>query len=58
MTHCGGLKAVQTVLAYIEHKLLSRLWHGLAAKKRKEAQTQIPITHFLRHTFIYRFTFC
>jgi hypothetical protein len=28
--------------------LLFRRWLDLAAKKRKEAQKQIPITHFLK----------
>jgi hypothetical protein len=28
--------------------LLYRLWHDCAAKKRKEAQKQIPIINFLK----------
>jgi hypothetical protein len=28
--------------------LLFRHWHDLAAKKRKEAQKQIPISNFLK----------
>jgi tRNA A-37 threonylcarbamoyl transferase component Bud32 len=47
-----GLNSIETALAYIEQQreatatdvLLFRRWFDPAAKKRKEAQKQIPIT--------------
>jgi hypothetical protein len=51
------LNSIETALAYIEQQregtatdvlLLFRRWRDLAAKKRKEAQKQIPITDFLK----------
>jgi hypothetical protein len=47
---------METALAYVEQQreatatdvLLFRRWRDLAAKKRKEAQKQIPITNFLK----------
>ena len=50
MSHSRGLKTVETALPYVEHELPFRCWHYLAAKKMKEAQKQIPITHFLKQT--------
>jgi hypothetical protein len=55
-THSEGLNSIKTPLAYIEQQreatatdvLLFRRWHDLAAKKRKEAQKQIPIPNFLK----------
>jgi hypothetical protein len=52
-----GLNSIETALAYVEQQreatatdvLLFRRWRGLAAKKRKEAQKQIPITNFLKN---------
>jgi hypothetical protein len=56
MSHSEGLNSIETALAYIEQQrevtatdiLLFRRWCDLAAKKRKEAQKQIPITNFLK----------
>jgi hypothetical protein len=55
-SHSEGLNSIETALAYIEQQreatttdvLLFRHWHDLAAKKRKEAQKQIPITNLLK----------
>jgi hypothetical protein len=52
MSHSEGLNAIETALDYVEQQwdvtatdvLLCRHWHELTAKKRKEAQEQIPIT--------------
>jgi hypothetical protein len=54
--HSDGLNSIETALADVEQQreataadvLLFRHWHDLAAKKRKEAQKQIPITNFLK----------
>jgi hypothetical protein len=35
---------------------LFRRWRDLAAKNRKEAQKQIPITDFLKNKLISKFT--
>jgi hypothetical protein len=51
-----GLNSIETALAYVEQQreatatdvLLFRSWRDLAAKKRKEAQKQIPNTNFLK----------
>jgi hypothetical protein len=48
------LNSIETALAYVELQkeatatdvLLFRRWGDLAAKKRKEAQKQIPIANF------------
>jgi hypothetical protein len=53
-SHSEGLNSMETALAYIEQQrkaiatdvLLFRRWRDLAAKKRKEAQKQIPSTDF------------
>jgi hypothetical protein len=50
------LNSMETALAYVEEQreatatdvLLFRSWRDLAAKKRTEAQKQIPITNFLK----------
>jgi hypothetical protein len=55
-SHSEGLNSTETALAYVEQQreatatdvLLFRCWHDLAAKKRKEAQKQIPTTNFLK----------
>jgi hypothetical protein len=55
-SHSEGLNSIQTALAYVEQErettatdvLLFRRWRDLAAKKRKEAQKQMPITNFLK----------
>jgi uncharacterized protein (UPF0264 family) len=55
-SHSVGLNYIKTALAYVEQQreatatdvLLFRHWRDLAAKKRKEAQKQIPITNFLK----------
>jgi hypothetical protein len=56
VTHGEGLNSIKTVLAYVEQQrkvtarlLLFRCWHDLAAKKRKEAQKELPITNFLKN---------
>jgi tRNA A-37 threonylcarbamoyl transferase component Bud32 len=51
-----GLNSIETALAYVEQQreatatdvLLFRRLRNLAAKKRKEAQKQIPITIFFK----------
>jgi hypothetical protein len=50
------LNSIETALAYAEQRdatatdvLLFRSWRNIAAKKRKEAQKQIPITDFLEN---------
>jgi hypothetical protein len=56
MSRSEGLNSIETTLTYVEQQrevtatdvLLFRYWHDLAAKKSKEAQTQIPITNFLK----------
>jgi hypothetical protein len=56
MSHSEGLNTIEAALAYIEQQseatatdvLLSRRWRDLAAKKRKEAQKQTPITNLLK----------
>jgi hypothetical protein len=62
MSHSEGLNSVKTALPYVEQQreatatdvlLLSR-WRDLAAKKRKEAQKQIPITNFLKKQILSR----
>jgi hypothetical protein len=55
-SHSEGLNSIETALAYVEQQreatatdvLLLRRWRDLAAKKRKEAQKQIPINNFLK----------
>jgi hypothetical protein len=55
-SHREGLNSIETALAYVEQQteaittdvLLFRRWRDLAAKKRKEAQKQIPITNFFK----------
>jgi hypothetical protein len=55
-SHSEGLNFIETALAYVEQQreatatyvLLFRRWRDLAAKKRKEAQKQIPIINFLK----------
>jgi hypothetical protein len=55
-SHSEGLNSIETALAYFEQQreatatdvLLFRRWRDLAAKKRKEAQKQIPIRNFLK----------
>jgi hypothetical protein len=55
-SHGEGLNSIETALAYVEQQreatgtdvLLFRRWRDLAAKKRKEAQRQIPIVNFLK----------
>jgi hypothetical protein len=55
-SHSGRLNSIETSPAYIEQQreatttdiLLFRNWCDLTAKKRKEAQKQIPITNFLK----------
>jgi hypothetical protein len=57
MNHSEGLNSIETTLAYVEQQreataediLLFRHWRDLAAKKRKEAQKQTPITNFLKN---------
>jgi hypothetical protein len=52
-----GLNSIETALAYVEQQreatatdvLLFRRWRDLAAKKRKEAQKQIPIRNLLKN---------
>jgi hypothetical protein len=54
-SHGEGLNSIETALVYVEQQrqataadvLLFRRWRDLAAKKRKEAQKQIPIINFL-----------
>jgi hypothetical protein len=66
MSHSEGLNSIETTLAYVEHQrettatdvLLFRRRCNRATKKRKEAQKQIPISNFLKKTFIYKFTLC
>jgi hypothetical protein len=56
MSHSEGLNSVEAALAFVEQQrevtaidiLLFRCWRDLAAKKRKEAEKQIPITNFLK----------
>jgi hypothetical protein len=56
MSHSEGLNSIEAALAYVEQQrkvtatdiLLFKCWCDLAAKKRKEAQKQIPITNFLK----------
>jgi hypothetical protein len=56
VSHSDGLNSIGTALAYVEQQreatatdvLLFRRWHDIAAKKRKEAQKQIPIANFLK----------
>jgi hypothetical protein len=56
MSHSEGLNSIEITLACIEKQreatttdiLLFRLWCDFAAKKRKEAQKQIPITNFFK----------
>jgi hypothetical protein len=56
MSRSEGLSSHETALAYVELQreatatdvLLFRRWRDLAAKKRKEAQKQIPIINFLK----------
>jgi hypothetical protein len=56
MNHSEGLNSIETALAYVEQQreatatdvLLFGRWRDLAAKKRKEAQKQIPKTNFLK----------
>jgi hypothetical protein len=56
MSHIEGFNSIETELADVEQQgeatttdvLLFRRWRDLAAKKRKEAQKQIPITNFLK----------
>jgi hypothetical protein len=66
-SHSEGLNSIETALAYVEQQreatatdvLLFRDWRDLAAKKRKEAQKQKPVTNFLKkNSFIYKFAFC
>jgi hypothetical protein len=55
-SHTEGLNSIKTALVYVEQQrevtaidvLLFRRWHDLAAKKRKEAQKQIPTTNFFK----------
>jgi hypothetical protein len=55
-SHSEGLNSIETALAYVEQQseatatdaLLFKCWRDHAAKKRKEAQKQIPITNFLK----------
>jgi tRNA A-37 threonylcarbamoyl transferase component Bud32 len=55
-SHREGLNIIETALAHVEQQreatatdvLLFRRWRDLAAKKRKEAQKQMPITYFLK----------
>jgi hypothetical protein len=55
-SHSEGLNSIETALAYVEQQrdatatdvLLFRRWRDVAAKKRKEAQNQVPITNFLK----------
>jgi hypothetical protein len=53
MSHSEGLYSMETVLACVEQReatatdvLLFRRWRDLVAKKRKEAQKQIPTINF------------
>jgi hypothetical protein len=53
-SHSEGLNSIETSLPYVEQQWeatatdqLFRRWRDLAAKRRKEAQKQIPITDFL-----------
>jgi hypothetical protein len=56
-SHSEGLNSTETALAYVEQQrevtatdvLLFRRWRDLAAKKRKEAQNQIPIANLLKN---------
>jgi hypothetical protein len=56
-SHSEGLNSIETALAYVEQQreatatdvLLFRRWRDLAARKRKEAQKQIPITNFFKN---------
>jgi hypothetical protein len=56
MSHSEGLNSIETTLAYVEQQreaiaadvLLFRRWRDLAAKKRKEAQKQIPIANVFK----------
>jgi hypothetical protein len=60
-SHSEGLNSIETALVYVEQQreatatdvLLFRRWRDLAAKKRKEAQKQIPITNFLKKKLFY-----
>jgi hypothetical protein len=60
-SHSQGLNAIETTLANAEQRevtatdiLLLRHWRDLAAKKRKKAQKQIPITNFLKKTLSFK----
>jgi hypothetical protein len=67
-SHSKGLNSIETALAYVEQQreatargvLLFRRWRDLAAKKRKEAQKQIPFYNFSKkiNCFIFKFTLC
>jgi hypothetical protein len=60
-SHSEGLNSIETALSYVEQQreatatdvLLFRRWCDLTAKKRKEAQKQIPITNFLKKKLFY-----
>jgi hypothetical protein len=55
-SHSEGLNSIETALTYVEQQreatatgvLLSRHWHNIARKKRKEAEKQVPITNLFR----------
>lgn len=63
MTLGGGLKAIETTLAYVEqHREVTttdilQVGHryDLATQNRKEAWNEIPITHFINNKFLYKF---
>jgi hypothetical protein len=54
MSHSEGLNSIKTALVEQQREatatdvLLFRRWHDLAAKKRKEAQKEMPKTNFLK----------
>jgi hypothetical protein len=64
MSRSEGLNSIQTSLARVKQQReptvadvqLFRRWRDLAAKKRKEAQEQIPPTDFFKSSFVYKFT--
>jgi tRNA A-37 threonylcarbamoyl transferase component Bud32 len=67
MSHREGLNSIENTLAYVEQQreatamdvLLFRQWRDLAAKKRKEAQKQFPLSITLKiNSLIYKFTLC
>jgi hypothetical protein len=57
-SHNEGLNSIKTALSYVQQQreatatdvLLFRHWRDLAAKKRKEAQKQIPVANFFKKT--------